>query len=193
MYRLYDTSSSSREVHAERTEQRKVQNLENSSIDAIRIFYHGSHRIKHSTAHDEGKRQRFARLSPFPSLFLQNTSWREVIDFLMDVTCLIIDNARRRRRERQEEARVDILLAYLFLYVNSNRRVVFHLEVTWKTFFPGIPDFVAFRQVVLSRLATLTNQKEPNTDSRNLENRENVSLVVIDKRAQWRVRSNCKI
>ena len=67
LYRLYDTSSPSGEVHAERTEQRKVQNLENSGIDAIRIFYHGSHRIKHSTAHDEGKRQRFARLSPLLS------------------------------------------------------------------------------------------------------------------------------
>lgn len=55
MYRLYDTSSPPREVHAEEVERRKVQNLEDSRIDTVRIFYHDTHRTKYITTNDEGK------------------------------------------------------------------------------------------------------------------------------------------
>ncbi|KAL2726961.1 Voltage-dependent calcium channel type A subunit alpha-1 [Vespula squamosa] len=53
MYRLYDTSSPPREVHAEEAERRKVQNLEDSRIDTVRIFYHDTHRTKYITTNDE--------------------------------------------------------------------------------------------------------------------------------------------
>lgn len=73
MYRLYDTSEAARKVHAEGTKQLQVQNMENSHVDAVRVFYHDSYRSKYSITHDEGKPTlNFYHLIYIDQLILQN-------------------------------------------------------------------------------------------------------------------------
>ena len=79
VHRLHDWCTSTREVHAKRSEQFQIQSMENSRFNTVRVFYYDAHCVQHPVANDEGKILIFSHLLIILTFFTAYFHLRQIL------------------------------------------------------------------------------------------------------------------